>query len=104
MIRILPKSVFQARKIHLCDHLLLSLDETSIICLQSYEASFPQLSVVDMMVGLSGEHSLHKILDIAKDNSETFGRWSRAGERFDLNTLHDGGQALPWWAIEDCLE
>jgi hypothetical protein len=59
---------------------------------------------MDVMVRLSGEHSLDKVLDIAKHNSESVVGGSRACKRFDLDTLHDGGQISPGWAIEDCFE
>jgi hypothetical protein len=57
-----------------------------------------------MVIGLRGEHGLDEVLDVAKDNSESFARCSRACEGFDLDTLYDGSQALAGRAIEDCLE
>lgn len=83
---------------------LFSLDEASVIRLQPDEASLPQFAVMNVVICLGGQHGLHKVLDVAEDDSEPFAGRSGACQWLDLDALHDGSQGLPRRTIEYCFE
>ena len=85
-----------------------------LICLQPNETTLSEFAFVDDMIQFykqvkprnncrncfyrllrvselrtGGEHALYEIVDITKDNSETFWTTLLAGQRLDLNALQD---------------
>ncbi len=83
---------------------LFAFDEAGIVRLQPDEASFPQLAVVDVVICLSGKHSLHEVLDIAEDDAKPFAGRGGACQWLDLDALHDRSQRLSRRTIEYCFE
>jgi hypothetical protein len=103
MIKILVSSV-PYQDVGLSGYSLLSFDEAGIIRFQPHKATLSQFPIVDMVIRLGSKHGLDEISDIAKDDSKSFGRWSRACKRLDLDALYNGGQVLAGRTIEDGFE